>query len=837
MHISTFFNNVFGIFRKSSYFLCAFFLSFGLLAHAETIELTKGLSIARIGQSGRVAIHTDAIESQIVEGRWKAPQAGDSVKNPQGETQKWEPINANDDGWFQGRGLRGGYLYFTIQSEHDKIMMLEPAGHSFVYINGIPRTGDVYSYGWSRLPIQLNKGVNDLLVRVARGQFRAKLTEPEADALFNSNDLTLPDRIIGEETNSWAGVIVINAANEFVDNLVIRAELENGNRTVTPVPKLLPLSTRKVAVRLEGQAPTRTGEDRLELTLLRKTDEGEKTLHTLSIKVRVRGKEEVHKRTFISHIDGSVQYYGVNPAKPPRGDSLTDSLFFSLHGASVEALGQAEAYSPKTWGHLVAPTNRRPYGFDWEEWGRKDALEVLSIERVRLGTTPEKTYLTGHSMGGHGTWNFGLTYPDQFGAIAPCAGWVSFWSYAQTERFDELDPIERIMRRATASSDTMGLSKNAKHFGVFISHGGADDVVPPTEARTMYEHLRTFHNDVVYDEVPGQGHWWDLSDEPGADCVDWPPLFDFLARHKRFTPESIRDIDFTTHNPGVSSQSYWVNIEAQQILLQPSSIQVRYDPWKRRFTGSTENILRLSFDVNHIHPEGSLTVELDKQRIENIPYPAKEKRIYLRKNKGTWEICEKASLGEKGPHRNGPFKEAFDNQMVFVYGTQGSRDENAWALAKAQYDAETFWYRGNGSIDVVADKEFDPWANPDRGVILYGNADTNSAWKSLLKNSPVQVEKSKINIGDRTLKGRNLACLFLQPRPGSDIACVAAFSGTGISGMRLCDQMPIFLAGTGFPDCLVVGSETLMEGVKGVRAAGFFGLDWSVKNGDFAWRE
>ena len=34
-----------------------------------------------------------------------------------------------------------------------------------------------------------------------------------------------------------------------------------------------------------------------------------------------------------------------------------------------------------------------------------------------------------------------------------------------------------------------------------------------------------------------------------------------------------------------------------------------------------------------------------------------------------------------------------------------------------------------------------------------------------------------------------------------------------------------------------VGPEMLTDGTAGVRAAGFFGLDWSVETGDFAWRE
>ena len=48
--------------------------------------------------------------------------------------------------------------------------------------------------------------------------------------------------------------------------------------------------------------------------------------------------------------------------------------------AAVEAINQASSYEPKTWANIVCPTNRRPYGYDWEDWGRLDALEVLAIE-------------------------------------------------------------------------------------------------------------------------------------------------------------------------------------------------------------------------------------------------------------------------------------------------------------------------------------------------------------------------------------------------------------------------------------------------------------------------
>src|SRR5262249_33534960 len=128
------------------------------------------------------------------------------------------------------------------------------------------------------------------------------------------------------------------------------------------------------------------------------------TLDRTKLSFRLRQPAQSHKRTFVSAIDGSVQYYAVQPAHPePSGPP--PGLILSLHGAAVEAMGQADCYSSKSWAHVVAPTNRRPYGFDWEDWGRLDALEVLEQARRELKTDPRRTWLTGHSMGGHGTWH------------------------------------------------------------------------------------------------------------------------------------------------------------------------------------------------------------------------------------------------------------------------------------------------------------------------------------------------------------------------------------------------------------------------------------------------
>lgn len=812
---------------------------------ANEFVLTGALAIDPVGRSGRSAVHTDAIEKQIVLGTWSAPHAGDEVTLPDGTSKKWKSASAADDGWLQHRG----YVFWSVESPREQVMLLEAAGHSMVYVNGEPRAGDPYRTNKVRLPVVLRAGANELLFRVGRGRVKARLVEPESPIILDTRDLTLPDVIPEEVVPAFGALVVVNARMEPLADTKIGCFTEYAGLTlgVSTIPAL---STRKVLILIPGYAAS-SEEGKMKFNVEIRTADGT-VLAQSPLILRSRGTDQRHKRTFISEIDGSVQYYAVTPAHPDEGDDKKTGLVLTLHGAGVEATGQANAYGHKSWVHIVAPTNRRHFGFDWEDWGRIDAIEVLNLAQQQYDTDPQRTYLTGHSMGGHGAWQLGVHYPDRFAAIAPSAGWISFASYTGAARFENATPIEAILRRAAAPSDTLALSRNYLQHGVYILHGERDDNVPVDQARTMRKHLAEYHADFAYYERPGAGHWW------GNACVDWPPLFDFFKAHTRPEPHAVRHVEFVTANPAVSASSHWVTIEAQQRPLEPAKVDLHFDPKNRRFHGTTDNVARLSLDLSALSeprtrekdgemidttplpPGKPLTIELDDQSddaaIHGIAWPENELRIWLTRDDEGWSLSSKPSPALKGPHRYGPFKEAFRNRVMFVYGTIGNAQENAWTFAKARYDAETFWYRGNASIDVVRDIDFESSAEPDRNVILYGNADTNSAWAPLLGESPVQVRRGAIRVGKREWKGDDLACLFLRPRPGSGHSVVGVVSGSGLPGMRLTERLPYFVSGVAYPDCIVMTPDVLSEGTAGIRAAGFFGIDWSVEQGDFAFR-
>ncbi len=769
----------------------------------------------------RQAFPVDPVAEALVSGHWNSPTNGQPL-SPSITNHVWEYAGADTNGVFSGAQMEGGYLRYLTYAESNTVRLLSAAGADVMYVNGEPHVGDPYFNETVTLPVLLHKGSNEFLFAVSRGRFRGKLSDPPRPVSLYQKDPTLPDIIRGENDPLWAAVIVMNATTNPLTRLNLRASAGGRHWQETTVPIIPPLSIRKVGFQFKPRWDEHTNA----LPLCVELRAGGKTLDSNSWQLNLRRPDEHYKQTFRSDIDGSVQYFAVAPAIPLPGAPPPRALFLSVHGASVEATSQAGAYQSKHWGTVVAPTNRRPYGLDWEDWGQADAMEVLGIATNRFDIDPHEVYLTGHSMGGHGTWHLGTTFPDQFAAIAPSAGWISFWSYAGSEHSDNPDPMAEILQRASNPGDTLGLVSNCLHFGVYILHGTADDNVPVKEARTMRDRLAQFHSDTSYYEQPGAGHWW------GNQCVDWPPLFDFLSRHRRPDDADVLHINFTTMNPGASARSHWISIEQQIHPLQKSVVIADYDSIHHAFKLETENVTRLQLRAGSIAAPGPVTVKIDTNEFSALPDAA----LSFALTNGQWSRSGARPAAQKGPGRYGPFKDAIGHEMQFVYATHGTPEENAWALAKARFDAETWWYRANGSVDVIPDSVFNANLEPDRGIVLYGNADNNSAWPSLLGDSPIQVRRDGVSIESHTFGGTDLASLFCRPRHGSDVACVAVVSGTGVEGDRMTDRIPYMTAGVAYPDCVVFGASNRSDPNSRILAAGYFGMDWSVATGDFVFR-
>ena len=260
-------------------------------------------------------------------------------------------------------------------------------------------------------------------------------------------------------------------------------------------------------------------------------------------------------------------------------------------------------------------------------------------------------------------------------------------------------------------------------------------------------------------------------------------------------------------------------------------MQLNRNKEEKTITGNTKNIHLLLLDLNNFPIGDSVKITLDGSSVTHKVAIVHDS-LYLMNEDGKWMVCNPPYLHQKGPHRYGTLKDAFNHNMVFVYGTTGTKEENEWSFNKARYDAETWYYRGNGAVDLIPDKEYSPEKYKDRGIIIFGNKTTNAAYKSVLSDCPIQVERNKITAGGKSWQGDDLATYFVWHIRNSSIASVAVIGGTGIKGMQAANANQYFAGASGFPDFMIYRLAMLNNGSSEIKMAGFFDNNWNLSGAD-----
>ena len=171
-----------------------------------------------------------------------------------------------------------------------------------------------------------------------------------------------------------------------------------------------------------------------------------------------------------SDLDGMVMPYRIY-VPPDYDKSKKYPLVMFLHGANCDenTFMSAGVLQPAAsrLGYIVASINGRgPFsGYRKENGAQKDLFDVMALMQKYYNIDGRQVFLTGHSMGGMGTWTVGLEYRDRFAALAPMAG---------TRNTPEL----------LASLET------GRRIPVLITAGGKDTALPPEPAIEVYRKLR-----------------------------------------------------------------------------------------------------------------------------------------------------------------------------------------------------------------------------------------------------------------------------------------------------------------------------------------------------------
>lgn len=606
----------------------------------------------------------DPVYGAIEQGTFVLPAPGSSYLG-----LSWSQLETGEG----GRIARSRVGLFYAATEVDvppghRVFARADSVYDIIVDNSAFMLGDYYHSRQHRVPLGVGEGPRLVVVR-AYAQANAaevELFSTNAEVVWNALDVTRPDLREGSTDEAWLGMAVLHLGEGAATG--VAAEVLDGTAFVTTqvdYPALGPDAVTQVSFRLAPKAAGVETAGRSVPAHLRLSSPDWRWSYETVVHVPVVGQGARFRQTRRSGVDHSTQYAGVMPpsgAAPPEGYGL----ILSLHGAGVEASGQAAAYGPKDWAFLVAPTNRRRFGFDWEEWGRLDALEALEHAQASFDVDPRRVHLTGHSMGGHGTWHLGVHHGHRFGVIGPSAGWISFEHYGGPAH--PTGPIGRA-RQGSVTLDFIG---NLASRAVYILHGDADDNVPVSHARQMFDLLVPIVSDLTYHEEPGAGHWWDLDPQTeGADCVDWSPMMSRMEEVRReVTPLSF---SFTSPGPFVSHSHSFVTLRCAESPMENMTVDASH--LGNRVTLHTQNVRSMNLDGDVLLAAGIASVEVD-----GVGYAVTSGKMEVGPQDG------------KHPQQYGPLNQVFQRPFCFVWDDSGPGAYRRYAA----YLLSTWNLLGNG---------------------------------------------------------------------------------------------------------------------------------------------
>lgn len=197
--------------------------------------------------------------------------------------------------------------------------------------------------------------------------------------------------------------------------------------------------------------------------------------------------------------------------QPERGVYLLSNegakggLLVALHGGGAGAGDAGQAASAFGGAAaalklvLLAPEvlERTERGWTDPPATERFVLEVIEAARRTFRVDPDRVYLTGHSMGGYGTWTLGAIHADTFGGLAAFAGAPS---------------CTRLAPDAPLSGVEEGILPNLRNLPLFVYQSLDDRNVPPESNEFALPQLGLLARDDPggyvhrYERVDGRGH-------------------------------------------------------------------------------------------------------------------------------------------------------------------------------------------------------------------------------------------------------------------------------------------------------------------------------------------
>lgn len=575
--------------------------------------------------------------------------------------------------------------------------------------------------------------------------------------------------------------------------------------------------------------------------------------HAQAVPIRVREADENPRQsTFVSKHDESVQTFSYRlPANYGTG-SPPWQLIVSLHGANVPSINQAGANIDREDTLVVAPGARGPVNYDHEDLGRVDDLEAMEVMMDRFHVDPNRVYLSGHSMGGHGTWHVGLTNSKHFAALGPSAGWTDHETYITVvwgrDKLHSYPGLKTVKETALQKNLAMPKTRNAAdgNLPIFVLNGGKDTAVPTMQPRSYVRALANrgltvdgqvgdrFDSpdpgrvDVAFLEVPGAGHWWDKGIGPGNDGVNHPDMWDFMLSHTRDPyPE---ELVFYTTNLRVEHEKHWVEVLEQETVHEPTIVKAEVtadgiEMW-------TSNVAHMRVDtkvLDETAPSARSRIAVNGTGAGIGPHRGEKVDVDLRDGLDISGGPPAQRKRAKGPDQYGPMQEVHQDPYRLVYGTQGPAEETALNRNLANIRSQRLVDRARAPATILPDTAVTTDIAREYNLVLFGRPSSNAVLSRYQNAFPITVRAGEVHIGGQTYEG-DLGVEYVYPNPQAADNLVQVETGTSLSGVQLTRSRNWIPTQTATADYQIYDESIRYQKWNANLAAGFFDKRWQLSD-------
>lgn len=348
--------------------------------------------------------------------------------------------------------------------------------------------------------------------------------------------------------------------------------------------------------------------------------------------------------------------------------------------------------------------------------GGADVLRVIAEIQQNYPIDDSRIYLMGASMGGFGSWYYGLNYTDQFAAISPICGRTITGKdfYSQT-----VNPSSYVV--------------NALHLPVRFYHGDADPVVPVEESRVMLQQLDSLHYEYIYTEFPGVKH--DSWNNARADKERMPWLIKYSL--DAYPDTIVKKCFYLKHG-----KAYWTEIGSK----------INWDDFAElKACIPNENMIQIN------------TKNIDEFQINDLPVQADELQINIDGNDlmiinksgelsfflnddSIWQIGTKHISGlHKQRGLEGPWLDAEMKPFILVYGTMG-KDGGA-KLKEIGYQLQKYYSEYDMAPRLISDQDLNDQFILKYNLHLLGGTEENEYLKEIQDQLPVKISNKKFVLG------------------------------------------------------------------------------------------